>query len=82
MTREGFVWNRKALLAIRRLKETKDTLKGVAEGTARSSGEGYEVSVGEGKTRSRASVYTATAAAMRAESKDGNLMRALANRRV
>lgn len=62
---------------LRRQPEVEARLKKEADKVATKAGEGYEADTGRGKTRSRASVITATADAMRKESKSSNLLRAL-----
>lgn len=70
-------WNIKGFQQVRRLDGVKDRLKRESDKVASRAGDGYEVNVGEGKTRSRASVVTATPDAMRNESKNSSLLRAL-----
>ena len=82
MKRVEFQWKRGVFEQIRRLPAIEKELKKTADAVAADAGAGYESSLGEGRTRSRASVVTTSADAMRAESKSSNLLRALANRRV
>ena len=82
MKRVEFQWKRGVFEQIRRLPAIEKGLKKTADAVAADAGAGYESSLGDGRTRSRASVVTASADAMRAESKSSNLLRALANRRV
>ena len=82
MKRVEFQWKRGVFEQIRRLPGVEKELKKVADDVARAAGDGYEASLGKGKTRSRASVVTATAEAMRNESKHGSMLRALNNRGV
>ena len=77
MTRVELKWKRGVFEQIRRLPKLDKEMQKIADGVASDAGEGYEASVGRGKTRSRASVVTATADAIRAESKSSNLLRAL-----
>ena len=77
MKRVEFRWKRGVFEEIRRLPGVDRELKKIADGVAAKAGDGYEACVGRGKSRSRASVVTATAEAMRAESKSSNLLRAL-----
>lgn len=76
----SFRWNLKGFQQLRRSPEIKARLQRDSEAVAKSAGDGYEVRPGEGKTRSRSSVVTASADAMRAESKSNNLLRALQSR--
>ena len=80
MKRVEFQWKRGVFEQIRRLPGVEKELKKVADDVARAAGDGYEASLGKGKTRSRASVVTATAEAMRNESKNSSMLRALQNR--
>lgn len=75
-----FKWDIKGFQKLRRSAEVKARLKKEADSVAQSAGDGYEVNVGEGKTRSRASVVTATPEAIRNESKNSSLLRAFSNR--
>lgn len=72
--------NVKGFQQLRRSPEIKARLQRDSEAVAKAAGDGYEVRPGEGKTRSRSSVVTASADAMRAESKNNNLLRALQSR--
>ena len=56
MKRVEFQWKRGVFEQIRRLPGVEKELKKVADSVARAAGDGYESSLGDGKTRSRASV--------------------------
>lgn len=78
--RPSFRWNIKGFQQLRRMDGVKARLKKEAQAVAADAGDGYEANLGEGKTRSRASVITASAEAMRNENKSNSLLRALSNR--
>ena len=82
MKRVEFKWKRGVFEQLRRLPAVEKELKKTADAVAADAGAGYESSRGDGRTRSRASVVTASAEAIRAESKSNSLLRALASRRV
>ena len=82
MKRVEFQWKRGVFEQIRRLPAIEKELKKTADAVAADAGVGYESSLCDGRTRSRASVVTASAEAIRAESKSSSLLRALASRRV
>lgn len=73
-------WNMKAFQQIRRMPGVKSRLKSEAGSMANSAGDGYTSESGEGKTRSRASVVTATREAVRDNSSNNTLSRILASR--
>lgn len=62
---------------LRRLPKVKADLKRRADNIAAACGDGYVANSGEGKTRSRASVVTATGKAMRDNAKNNTLVRNL-----
>lgn len=68
-------YNMKAFEEIRRLPKTKSTLESSGSKIAEACGDGYEMRSGEGKTRSRASVLTTNAKAMRDNRKNNTLLR-------
>ena len=80
MRRVEFRWKRGVFKELRTMPAIERELKKVADGVADSAGDGYESSVAEGKARSRASVITATPDAMRNESKNSSMLRALQGR--
>lgn len=82
MSRLKFRWARGAMTRLRRTSDIEEAVKKIADGVASSAGEGYESSSQKGPGRARASVITATPDAMRKESKNSNLLRALNSRRV
>ena len=82
MKRVEFKWKRGVFEQVRRLPAVEKELKKTADAVAADAGSGYESSLSDGRTRSRASVVTASAEAIRAESKSNSLLRALASRRV
>lgn len=82
MKRVRFEWKRGVFKELRTMAATERELKKAADSVADSAGDGYESFLGDGKTRSRASVVTASADAMRNESKNSSLLRALNNKGV
>ena len=82
MKRVEFRWKRGVFEQIRRMPSVEKKIKGVADGVASDCGDGYEATLDDGKTRSRASVVTTSVDAIKAERDSGNLLRALSNRRV
>lgn len=75
-------WNFKAFEQIRRLPGVKAALKAEVDAIAASAGPGYVSHVDEGKTRSRGSVVTGDAKAIRDNSKNSTLLRALQARGI
>lgn len=82
MRRVDFRWARGVFKQLRTMPSTERELKKVADSVADSAGDGYESRLGDGRSRSRASVVTASAEAMRNESKNNSMLRALHNRGV
>ena len=82
MKRVRFEWKRGVFKELRTMPATERELKKAADSVADSAGDGYESLLGDGKTRSRASVVTASADAMRNESKNSSLLRALNSKGV
>ena len=82
MRRTDIKWNLAAFKQIRTSAAIKSRLGKDADAIAKSAGTGYVASVGDGKTRSRASVITGDPDTMRKEAKNNNLLRALGSRAV
>lgn len=76
-----FRWKISGFQQIRRLPGVKERLATEAQIIATLAGEGYETAMGEGRTRSRAVVYTATRAARKSDYENNTLSRILASRR-
>lgn len=79
-------WNRNAFAEIRTSPETNAALKAIADDIREEVSDpldgGYASGVDPGRNRSRGYVVTTTLRAMRDESKDHTLLRALAKRAV
>jgi|GEM_PF-1212702 len=74
-------WRLKGFEEIRRLPGIKERIYKEAQSIATDAGGGYEAFIGEGKTRSRASVVTTGFAAMLDNNRHNTLNRILAARR-
>ncbi len=68
-------WNLPAFEEIRRLPAVRRDLEQRAEDIADACGDGYVAESGEGKTRSRAAVITATPRAMRDNAKNNTIIK-------
>lgn len=82
MAKTRIVLNRRGIEALLTSPEVLADLKRRAEQIAASAGPGMEASAMVGKTRARASVITATAAARRAEATGRRLTRSVDAGRV
>lgn len=71
-------WNIAGFKAIRNSPEMQRLLERKVAAIADRLPEGYESGVGQGKTRLRGHVVTATGEAIESESRNKNLLRALA----
>lgn len=74
-------WNLKAFTQIRRLPAIQDRLRREATSIAAEAGDGYGTAFGEGRTRSRAVVYTNSIEGVRREYREQRLARIVASRR-
>jgi len=80
--RVRFKWAHRSLPKLRTTPEVVHAIMKVAKDVAQSAGDGYETADETGHTRARGRVYTATADAMRNESKNSSMLRALNNKGV
>ena len=80
MSRVKFRWSHNALKRLRTTPEVERAVMKIAGDVSASAGDGYEVANESGHTRARGRAYTATADAMRNESKNSSMLRALQSR--
>lgn len=73
-------WRFSAFEEIRRLPKVKAALKREADAVRSQLGSGYISDVADGQTRARASVVTGNAKAIRDNSKNNSLLKALSSR--